>query len=84
LFGEAAIKWYRYLYLVLIVVGAVGGLQTIWSLADIFNALMALPNLIALIALAGLVAARKKDYVTRLKGGEFKKVLENDQYFTPD
>ena len=83
LFGEAAVKWYRYLYLVLIVVGAVGGLRLIWNLADIFNALMALPNLIALIALAGLVAAKKKNYTTRLKAGEFEKDLETNQYFTP-
>ena len=83
LFGQAAVKWYRYLYLVLIVVGAVGGLKLIWNLADIFNALMALPNLIALIALAGLVAARKKDYVKRLKAGEFEKNLDTDQYFSP-
>ena len=67
LFGEKAVKWYRYLYLVLTVVGAVGGLRLIWNLADIFNALMAIPNLIGLIVLAGLVTAKKKDYIKRLK-----------------
>ncbi len=71
LFGPGAIKWYRYLYIVLIVVGAVGGLRIIWSLADIFNALMALPNLIGLIVLVPLVVAKKRDYLQRLKGGEF-------------
>ena len=41
--------------------------------ADIFNALMAIPNLIGLIVLVGLVTAKKKDYVKRLKAGKFKK-----------
>ncbi len=71
LFGPRGVHVYRYLYLVLIVVGAVGGLRVIWALADIFNALMAIPNLIGLVALAGLVAARKRDYVKRLDAGAF-------------
>lgn len=73
LFGPRAIKWYRYIYIVLIVVGAIGGLRIIWNLADIFNALMAVPNLIGLVALAGLVAAKKRNYLQRLKAGEFEK-----------
>jgi len=71
LFGGWVIRWYRYIYLVLIVVGAVGALRVVWGLADIFNALMAVPNLIGLLALASLVTAKKKNYVTRLKAGEF-------------
>ncbi|MHC4395160.1 MAG: alanine/glycine:cation symporter family protein [Planctomycetota bacterium] len=71
LFGQRAIKWYRYIYIMLIVVGAIGGLRIIWNLADIFNALMALPNLIGLVALVGLVVAKKRDYLRRLKTGEF-------------
>ena len=71
LFGPKAIFWYRCVYIVLIVVGAIGGLKLIWNLADIFNALMAVPNLIGLIVLAGLVANQKRDYVRRLKAGDF-------------
>jgi len=73
LFGPGAVWIYRYLYLVLIVVGAVGGLRVIWALADIFNALMAVPNLIGLVALAGLLAAKKRDYLRRLDAGVFEK-----------
>jgi len=73
LFGSGAIKWYRYVYIMLIVVGAIGGLRIIWNLADIFNALMAVPNLIGLVALVGLAAAKKRDYLRRLKAGEFGK-----------
>ena len=41
--------------------------EAVWNLADIFNGLMALPNLIALFGLSGVVAAETKDYLQRLK-----------------
>ena len=71
LFGPRMVIWYRSLFVVLVVVGAVGGLRFIWNLADVLNALMAVPNLIGLLALGGLVAVKTKDYVHRLKRGEF-------------
>ena len=46
--------------------------EAVWNLADIFNGLMALPNLIALFGLSGVVAAETKDYLQRLKQGELK------------
>jgi AGCS family alanine or glycine:cation symporter len=55
----------------LIVVGAIGALKIIWNVADILNALMAVPNLIGLLALVGLVAAKKRNYLQRLKAGQF-------------
>jgi AGCS family alanine or glycine:cation symporter len=39
----------------------------VWNIADIFNALMAFPNLIALLALNGVVVKESKDYFNRLK-----------------
>ena len=39
----------------------------VWNIADIFNALMAFPNLIALLALSGVVVRESRDYFTRLK-----------------
>ncbi|MBN1423529.1 sodium:alanine symporter family protein [Candidatus Fermentibacteria bacterium] len=47
---------YRVLWLPFTLIGAVGGLRLIWGIADTLNGLMAFPNLIALIALAGVVA----------------------------
>lgn len=47
---------YRILWLPFTLVGAVGGLRLIWGIADTLNGLMAFPNLIALIALGGVVA----------------------------
>jgi len=73
LFGERAIPIYRWIYVGCITIGAVGGLRVIWTIADIFNALMALPNLIGLILLSGVVARETKRYCARLKNGEFKK-----------
>ena len=62
LFGERIVLPYRLLFLVFLFVGAVGGLELIWAVADTFNGLMAAPNLIALVLLAGVMAREKKDY----------------------
>ncbi|NNJ71518.1 MAG: sodium:alanine symporter family protein, partial [Kiritimatiellales bacterium] len=73
LFGEKAIPVYRWIYVGCITIGAVGGLQVIWTIADIFNALMAIPNLIGLLLLSGVVARETKRYCERLKRGDFKR-----------
>jgi AGCS family alanine or glycine:cation symporter len=55
LFGVWIIKPYRYLWVVLAFVGAVAKLSLVCTFADIMNALMAFPNLIALLLLSGTV-----------------------------
>ena len=55
LFGVRVILPYRLLWLVAIVIGALGKLELIWLLADVLNGLMAIPNLIALVALSPVV-----------------------------
>lgn len=70
LLGPKAIPPYRYLFCCVIVVGAVGGLDIIWTVADNLNALMAAPNLIALLLLAGNVAKDKNDYLKRMKDSD--------------
>ncbi len=67
LLGPRAIMPYRYLFCCFVVIGAVGGLDLIWTMADNLNALMAIPNLIALLLLAGEVTKEKRDYITRMK-----------------
>ena len=62
-----AVATYRLLYVVFVFVGAVAEIQTVWLVADCFNALMALPNLVALIALSGVVVKTTKDYFARKK-----------------
>ena len=63
LFGEKAVMPYRMVFVVLIVIGATIPLGMVWNFSDIANILMAAPNLIALILLAGLVKKLRDDYV---------------------
>ncbi len=67
LLGPRAILPYRYLFCCFVVIGAVGGLDLIWTMADNLNAMMALPNLVALLLLSGEVTREKTDYVRRMK-----------------
>ncbi len=62
LFGKRAILPYRIVFTVLVVVGASVPLKLVWNFADIANMLMAVPNLISLILLAGLVKKITDDY----------------------
>ena len=62
-----SVKVYRWLYIAAVFIGPYMTVSAVWTIADIFNGLMALPNMIALIALSGVVAAETKDYFARLK-----------------
>lgn len=62
LMGVKAILPYRIIFICLIACGPFLKLEEIWVLADIVNGLMAIPNLIALIALSGVVVAETKAY----------------------
>ncbi len=62
LFGPRAVLPYRLLFTALVVVGATVPLHLVWNIADIMNLLMAIPNLIGVLLLAGL-AARLADNV---------------------
>jgi AGCS family alanine or glycine:cation symporter len=70
LFGTKIVPVYRIMYVILVVVGSVGGLRLIWDFADVLNAMMAIPNLIGLLALSGVAVAYTRDYIRRLKAGE--------------
>ncbi|HSH84778.1 MAG TPA: sodium:alanine symporter family protein [Guyparkeria sp.] len=70
LFGVRVIRPYRYLWVGALFVGAIANLELIWLVADILNALMAIPNLIALIALSGTVFAVTRDYFARTEQQE--------------
>lgn len=63
LFGTKGVLPYRLIFIVLIACGAFLKLEAIWILADIVNGLMAIPNLIALIALSGVVVTETKLYL---------------------
>ncbi len=65
LLGRGAVMPYRLVYTCLIVVGAAVPLELVWNLADITNLFMALPNLIGLWLLAGLVRKLRDEYFSR-------------------
>ncbi len=67
LFGQAAVVPYRYVYCFFVIVGAVGGLDLIWTMADNLNAMMAIPNLIALIMLSPVAVSGCRDYISRMR-----------------
>jgi AGCS family alanine or glycine:cation symporter len=62
LLGEKSVKAYRLLFVLMVFVGAIVKLDLVWTFADIMNGLMALPNLIALLGLSGIVAAETRNY----------------------
>jgi AGCS family alanine or glycine:cation symporter len=65
LFGPASIKPYRWVWVVAVMIGSVVSLKLAWTLADITNGLMAVPNLIALLLLNGVVASETKKYFAK-------------------
>ena len=67
LFGTKSILFYRVLFLVILASAAFLKLESIWALADIVNGLMAIPNLIALLGLTGVIVAETKKYFEHLE-----------------
>jgi len=65
--GDKAIPFYRGLFVLFVYVGCVIELETAWTLSDIFNGLMAVPNLIALLCLSPIVISETQAYIARRK-----------------
>lgn len=61
-----AVKVYRWVYIACVFFGPFMTISAVWTIADIFNGLMAIPNLIALLALNGVVVAETKKYLDKL------------------
>ena len=61
------LKGFRWLYILAVFIGPYMTVSAVWTIADIFNGLMAFPNLIALVALSGVVAAETKKYFKKLE-----------------
>lgn len=61
--GKKYLSMYRVVFLITVYLGAVVSLDLVWNLADIFNALMAIPNLISLILLSGVIARETKEFL---------------------
>ncbi len=63
LFGKRAIRPYQVLYVVVAFLGAIGVGEVVWTVSDITNALMAIPNIIMVLLLSGLIAKETRHYV---------------------
>lgn len=63
LFGQKAVKIYALLVVIFVIIGSTLKVDLVWNLSDLFNGIMVFPNLLALLALSGLVVAisRGKD-----------------------
>ena len=66
LFGQRGLTIYRMLFVALVAAGAVSSIQLVWDLSDIANALMALPNLAAILLLSGQVRKSLRELPPRL------------------
>ena len=62
-----AVNVYRWLYILAVFVGPYMTVSAVWTLADIFNGMMAIPNMIALFALSGIVAKETKKFFAAKK-----------------
>ena len=64
--NKTALKIFRWLYIAAVFIGPYFTVSAVWVIADIFNALMAIPNLIALLSLSGVVVAETQSYLKRM------------------
>jgi len=71
LFGSKIIQPYRLLWVIMVMVGSVATMPVVWSFADIANGLMAIPNLISLLFLSGVIATETKRFLWSDKLDEF-------------
>lgn len=67
IFGSRAVMPYRVIYTLLVIPGTALKMEVVWLLADILNGLMAIPNLIALIALSGVILSETNIFIAQLK-----------------
>ena len=63
--NQKVVKAYRWLYILAVFIGPFMTVSAVWTIADIFNGLMALPNLVAIIALNGVIVAETKSFFKR-------------------
>lgn len=65
--SKKAVNVYKWLYILAVFIGPYMTVSAVWTIADIFNGLMAIPNIIALVALSGVIAKETKEYFAKNK-----------------
>ena len=66
------VKVYRWIYILAVFIGPYMTVSAVWTIADIFNGLMSLPNMIALFALSGVVVKETRHFFERHRNGEIE------------
>ena len=66
------VKIFRWIYILAVFIGPYMTVSAVWPIADIFNGMMAIPNMIAIFALSGVVAKETRDFFKRHKEGKIK------------
>ena len=66
LLGRKAILPYKVIFTAIVVLGPVLALDLVWTIADVLNALMAIPNLVAVLLLSGVIAKETRHYLANL------------------
>lgn len=84
--GKKTILVYRFFYIASLVYGAVATVDVVWEISDLFNGLMAIPNLIALIGLTGPIVALTDDFFAdpetiRPKGQSYAPLVQTKKHF---
>ncbi len=79
LFGKKATIFFKIIFIFVIFIGPIIELDVVWSLSDIFNALMAIPNIIALVFTSGLIARETKKWLNNLDGTDETEVPTLDK-----
>jgi len=67
LFGERLVPFYRIVFILIIIPGAILDLEIVWKISDVFNGMMAIPNLIGIMALSKIVIEEKRSFAKMLK-----------------
>ncbi|WP_018395664.1 sodium:alanine symporter family protein [Bacillus sp. 37MA] len=67
LFSKEIVKYYRIVFVLAVFIGAVTSLDLVWTFSDIMNGLMALPNLIGLLGLSGVVVAETRQILKKIQ-----------------
>ena len=70
---------YRIIYIAAVLIGSVVNLAIVWNLADCMNALMAIPNLISLLCLSGVMVHETRKYLWR---GQLDKEMEDTTFYS--
>lgn len=78
LFGSRISLFYKILWVLIVFIGAVIGLEFVWDLADLLNGLMAIPNLIAVLLLSGVIVRETKHYLA-----DDESLMERDETEIP-